>query len=143
MTQLRRLHVDPNEAQAPPDVDHNLITVASKARVNNATALALIRDGNFADHVEGDRTEAVHAAGKGQIHDRIITTLLDEWEVYIKSPFWSDVASTHGMYSSALIDLPLNMDDIDFPIFMDEMYNITIAFPPHDTPHLIEVLTLP
>ena len=43
------------------------------------------------------------------------------------------------MDPSTLIDLPLDTDDIDFPMFMDEMYNITIASPPHDTPHLIEV----
>ena len=45
------------------------------------------------------------------------------------------------MDPSALIDLPLNLDDIDFPIYniMDELYNVTIVSHPHETPRLIEV----
>ena len=116
MTQLRRLHV-PMKPRPAPDVFHNLVAVVNKAHVNNATVLTLIHDGDFADHIEGDRAETVHAVEKGQIRDRIVTTLLNEWEAYCKSPLWPGFSSTRGMDSSTLIDLPLNMDDIDFPIF--------------------------
>ena len=128
-----------NEAQAdPPAVDPSLIGLINKTRADHAVILTLLHDGQFADHVQGSKTDRIHAQGQGQIRTEIVTTLMNKWSEYCASPFWLQFAEKNYLEPTP-IPLPVNTDEIEFAPFMDEEYDITIFSPSHDDPAVVEM----
>ena len=57
-----------DEAQADPSpVDDNAVAKINKSRADHAVVLALLSNGDFADHIHGSRIDRIHAHGKRQM----------------------------------------------------------------------------
>ena len=65
------------QADAPP-ADQNLIALINKSRADHAVVLTLLHDGEFADHIQGSKTDRIHAQGQGQIRTEIVTTIVNK-----------------------------------------------------------------
>ena len=92
-----------NEDQAdPPAVDPSLIGLINKTRADHAVILTLLHDGQFADHVQGSKTDRIHAQGQGQIRTEIVTTLMNKWSEYCASPFWLQFAEKNYLEPSPI-----------------------------------------
>ena len=74
-----------------------------------------------------DRRPAVHAQGKGHIRKEIATTTINRtwWGACCASQFLMDFAEKSCL-DSIPIPLPVNTDEIEFALVMDEEYNITL-----------------
>ena len=131
-----------NEAQAdPPCVDHNAIALLNKLRSDFAVSLTLISDGDFVAQLQSKDVSAdpVHNNGQGALKTNVIATIHAGWQTYIASQAWADFALEFGVTPGTMPALPVAIEDIDFPLLMDEEYKIVMFSLPHQDEDVIKL----
>ena len=104
-------------------------------------SLTLISDGEFAAQLRSKTvtTDAVHNNGQGEIRNNIISTIRSEWQPYADSQTWLDFAQHHDLAIDSIPALPVDVDEIDFPDFMEDEYRIMIFSPFHEDENIIKL----